>query len=89
RVKNGSLKWILANFDVILHQRKLCFLTTFTDITAKKDLEEKGNLLNAEIQYRTSYQLKFTNNKYKSLINQAPDAIFMFNKYGYLLEVNT
>ena len=88
RANYNTIKWISANFDIITHHKKPCFLTTFTDITARKELEQKIKELNSEIQSRIAYQLKFSDNKYQNLINQAPDAIFIFNQSGLFLEAN-
>jgi len=73
RMKDGRKISFYFNSRLINYEGKRCIICTGVDITQRKKFEE--DLKTSELRYRT-------------LIEQASDAIIITDEYGHLIEVN-
>jgi PAS domain S-box-containing protein len=71
--KDGSVQLSLINSDLIKRKGKKLILTTCRDVTEQKKIEDK---------FRESEK------KYRSIVEHIPDAFYIFDFIGTILEVN-
>ncbi|MFX1392698.1 MAG: PAS domain S-box protein [Promethearchaeota archaeon] len=71
--KNGEVKWLDNYSNTITYKGKKADLITLTDITEKKEAEKK---------------LKESEEKFRSLFENSPNAILLLNVKGEILDCN-
>jgi PAS domain S-box-containing protein len=72
--KDGSIQLSLINSDLVRRKGKKLILTTCRDVTEQKKIEDK---------FRESEK------KYRTIVEHIPDALYIFDFTGTILEVNT
>jgi PAS domain S-box-containing protein len=91
RTVKGNIKWTRSSILMIDLEEQPCLMAVIIDITDRKVAEEKIKNSNAELESAVSQRTKEmleTELEYRSVIEQATDAIFISDSKGRYVDVN-
>jgi PAS domain S-box-containing protein len=91
RTRNGNVKWIAASVIMVTVDEEPCMMSVLLDITDRKLAEDRLHEMNQEleqlVEIKTREALQ-TELEYRSVVEQATDAIFISDGEGHYLDVN-
>lgn len=91
RTRNGNDRWISTSVIMVTVDNEPCMMSVLLDITDRKLAEDKLQEMNneleqlVEVKTRESLQVEL---EYRSVVEQATDAIFISDAEGHYLDVN-